>query len=107
MNRPVKITTSPIYRAVKPVRDPARRRFVKGFPCIGCGRTWGIDPMHTGPHGLSQKACDFTTLPGCRRCHDAFDQDPRGFARQHHLDIAAQVRQMNALYLKHARRKAA
>lgn len=107
MNQPIQIRPGQLYRAVKPIRDPERRRFVKQLPCIGCGRTWGIDPMHTGPHGLGQKACDFATLPGCRKCHDQFDADPRGFARERGLNIPAEIRRVNALYARRQLRKAA
>ncbi len=97
----MQLATGPVYRATKPIRDEARRRFCKRYPCIGCGQTWGIDAMHSGSHGLGQKSCDTTTLPGCRKCHDAFDADPRGFAREHGLNIRSEVRKMNALYKKH------
>ncbi len=107
MSGPMQINPGNLYRAVKPIRDPERRRFVKQFPCIGCGRTWGIDPMHTGPHGLNQKSCDFTTLPGCRRCHEEFDADPRGFAQRHGLDIPARLAYYNGLYARKIARRAA
>ncbi len=98
MNRPLQIVPGQIYRATKPVRDAKYRQFVKRFPCIGCGQTWGIDPMHTGPHGLGQKSCDLTVLPGCRNCHQEFDADPRGFALEHGLDVAKWVAWFNAAY---------
>jgi hypothetical protein len=100
------IATTPIYKAEKPIRNPAYRRFVKRFACIGCGATRGIDPMHTGSHGLSQKGCDMKVLPGCRKCHDAFDADPRGFAARHHLNIPAQIRKFNRLWSLRQRRVA-
>jgi hypothetical protein len=31
------------------------------------------EPMHTGPHGTSQKASDYTCLPGCRTHHRELD----------------------------------
>ncbi len=102
MNRPLQISPGRIYRAQRPVRDPLYRRYVKRFPCIGCGRTWGIDPMHTGPHGLGQKSCDLTVLPGCRKCHEEFDADPRGFAEKKGLDIAALVEKFNGMYFREA-----
>ncbi len=107
MNQPTQPRPGKLYQFVKPVRDPARRQFVKKLACIGCGRTWGIDPMHTGPHGIGQKSCDFSTLPGCRRCHELFDADPIGFARARGFTVAGELRRINALYRKHLTRKAA
>lgn len=92
------VTQRDIYQGRKPVRDPLYRQFIKRLPCVGCLKTWGIDPAHTGPHGLGQKACDLTCIPLCRRCHDAFDSDPRGFADAHGLDIAALIQQFNVFY---------
>jgi hypothetical protein len=73
------VRPGPIYRSTKPVRDPNYTRYVKQFPCVGCRRTWGIDPCHCGPHGLSQKASDLTVIPLCRACHRLFDADPKTF----------------------------
>lgn len=87
-----------IYRAVKPVRDPEYRRFIKRLPCAACLKTWGVDPCHTGPHGLRQKSCDLSCIPLCRRCHGAFDADPRGFAAQHKMDVAGLVAKFNSFY---------
>jgi hypothetical protein len=88
----------PIYRAQKPVRDPLYRRFIKRSPCVACLKTWGVDPCHTGPHGTGQKACDLKCIPLCRKCHDAFDADPYGFASKHKLDVPALIARFNKFY---------
>ncbi len=85
------VAPQPIYQGKKPERDPLYRRFVKRFACVACGKTWGVDPCHTGPHGTSQKSSDYSCIPLCRKCHDAFDADPRGFAERHQLDIPALI----------------
>ena len=94
----LQINPGPIYRAQKPVRDREYLRFIKRLPCVACLRTWGIDPAHTGPHGLGQKACDLKTIPLCRRCHDEFDSGPLRFAEKHGLDIPALIARFNEFY---------
>ena len=80
------------------MRNERYRRFIKRFPCIVCGATRYVDPMHTGPHALGQKASDLNCLPGCRQCHGAFDADPRGFALVHDLDIPLLIEFFNHLW---------
>ena len=101
------IAARAMYQAVKPARNSDYRRFVKRFPCVGCGRTWWIDPAHTGAHGLSQKASDFSCLPLCRLCHEEFDKHPREFARVHNLDIEGLIEMFNGWYADRERKKAA
>lgn len=86
------------YRPGRPSRDEAYRRFIRRFPCIGCGRQWNVDAMHIGPHGLGQKAADDTCLPGCRACHREFDRNPRAFAERHGLDLAGLREFFQGLY---------
>lgn len=95
------------YRPAKPIRDPGYRRWIKRSPCAACGRSWSIDPAHTGPHGMSQKASDLTCIPLCRRCHDAFDATPQLFAEKHGLDIPALIQQLNQAYQQTMKGKAA
>lgn len=92
------INPRPIYQAQKPVRDPQYKRFIKRLPCVACLKTWGVDPAHTGPHGISQKGCDLKCIPLCRRCHAAFDADPQGFAEREKLDIPALIARFNRFY---------
>ena len=93
------IRPGPLYRSVAPVRDPLYRRFIKQFPCVGCARTWHIDPCHVGPHGIGQKACDLTCIPLCRKCHEAFDAAPAEFAASRRLDIPALQRMFQRFWI--------
>lgn len=96
------------YTPGKPVRDKAYLRFVKSFPCAACGRTWCIDPAHTGPHGLGQKASDLSCIPLCRiPCHREFDADPQGFREKFGLDVTRLIVRLNAAYELIQRRKSA
>lgn len=102
MSHAYQIRPRPLAPYRKPVRDPEYRRFVKQFPCVGCKRTWMIDPAHCGPHGIGQKACDLTVIPLCRKCHDLFDAAPADFAAARHLDIPALQRMFQRFYaIKH------
>lgn len=92
------VRPQPIYKPERPVRDPLYRRFIKSLPCAACGQNWNVDPAHTGPHGLSQKACDLKCIPLCRKCHEKFDDNPQDFAAQHHLDIPALIERLNRTY---------
>lgn len=96
-----------IYKAEKPVRDSDYRRFIKRLPCVACLKSWGIDPAHTGPHGIGQKACDLKCIPLCRRCHDAFDAAPRDFAIAHQLDVPALIAQFKQFYFQKLKRRVA
>jgi hypothetical protein len=92
------IAPGPIYQPEKLVRDPLYRRWIKQFPCLGCGATWGIDPCHTGPHGLNQKACDSRCIPLCRKCHDAFDANPELFAQRHGWNLTLIINLFNQVW---------
>ena len=96
---PFQVRPGPLYRTHKPVRDPLYRRFVKQLPCVGCGKTWQIDPAHCGPHGISQKACDLTVIPLCRKCHEQFDAAPADFAATRKLDVPALQRMFQRFYV--------
>jgi hypothetical protein len=98
VNAPLQIRPRAQYQRSKPVRDAEYRRFIKRLPCAACLKTWWIDPAHTGPHGTSQKACDLTCIPLCRRCHDLYDANPRQFAERHQLDIPALIRRFKEFY---------
>ena len=101
------IRPRPIYRAEKPVRDREYRRYVKQHPCVACRKTWRVDPCHTGPHGIGQKACDLKCIPLCRTCHDLYDADPQGFARENGLNVALIVARLNRAYFAKPGKKAA
>jgi len=93
-----RINSGPMYQREQPVRDPRYTRYVKQFPCVGCRRTWRVDPCHVGPHALGQKASDLTVIPLCRACHQKFDANPEEFAVAHHLDIPALQRMFRRFY---------
>ena len=98
MNYATEVARRPIYRAEKPVRNVFYKRWIKRFACIFCGSTRDVDPCHTGAHGYGSKSSDESCVPGCRKCHDAFDADPRGFAKEKGVDIAGEIRKFNALW---------
>jgi hypothetical protein len=98
VNEATDVARRPIYRAEKPVRNALYKRFVKGFACAACDSTRCVDPAHTGSHGLSQKSADRLVIPLCRKCHDLFDADPRGFAKEKGLDVAAEIEKFNTLW---------
>lgn len=89
---------SELHHYTKPVRSADYRRFVKGFPCAACGQSWLVDPAHTGPHGLRQKASDLLCIPLCRRCHELFDAAPQSFCQAHGLDVPVLIEQLNRVY---------
>lgn len=93
------VNTPHLYTPGKPVRDAAYLKFVRSLPCLGCGRRYGVEAAHTGPHGLSQKASDLSCIPLCRYgCHRAFDRNPRGFAGENYIDVPAVVKRLNQFW---------
>ena len=95
MPQAFQISPRPIYQKEIPEVNPAYRRFIKRFPCVSCGQTWGIDPCHTGPHGIGQKSSDKSCIPLCRKCHDEFDSGPALFAAAHGLDVPLLIEVFN------------
>ena len=106
MRQAFQLRPGTIFTARKPVRNAAYLRFVKGFACAACGSTRLVDPAHSGDHGLGSKSSDFSAIPLCRSCHAAFDEDPKGFALLHDLDVAALIRKFNRLWEERQRRTA-
>jgi len=47
---------------------------------------------------MSTKSSDLSCIPLCRRCHDAFDADPYGFAEREALDIPVLIARFNQFY---------
>ena len=76
MRQAYQIHPRPLLRLCKPVRDAKYKRWVKRFACAACGSCRLVDPAHTGMHGLGSKSSDFSVIPLCRACHEAFDADP-------------------------------
>ena len=98
MQQIFQIAQRAIYQSEALLRSRPYRQFVKSFPCVACRKPWGIDPAHTGPHGISTKASDATCIPLCRSCHRAYDAAPARFAREHHVDIPALVKRFTRLW---------
>lgn len=74
----------------KPVRSSAHLQFIRTLPCSvpHCQRAY-VDAAHVGPHGLSQKASDLSTVPLCRKHHREYDANPRAFERARGLTLAS------------------
>ena len=94
------IRTNGVYAATKPVRDEAYLRYVRQFPCIGCGTTRRQrDAMHIGPHGIGQKASDLDCLPGCRNCHRELHKiGPEAFQEKHGIEFPPLQRMIRRFY---------
>ena len=84
----LEIASTGLRRWTKPARDTEYLRWIKCFACMACGSTVMVDPAHTGPHGISQKASDYSCIPLCRKCHDEYDAAPRQFAGEREWDLA-------------------
>lgn len=100
------------------VRDPKYLAFVRLWPCIACFRAvwmswadrdretlglwalqWNSEAMHTGPHGISQKASDSTALPGCRLHHHELDHGiGKAFWRKYGLNRTKLIARLHAAY---------
>jgi hypothetical protein len=93
------------YIPRRPGVDEKYRRFIRRFPCIGCGSTRWIEFMHTGPRGLGQKADDADGLPGCGACHRTGPRalhriGPVKFQESRRVDFAELRQMFRTLYLQ-------
>lgn len=81
---------SQLRKWTRPVRDSKYLAFIRTFPCVGCATLKRQrDAMHTGPHGIGQKASDLDALPGCRPCHQELHKiGPTKFQERHKIDFA-------------------
>lgn len=59
-------------RPISPA-SPAQRAKIKGKRCVHCPRP-ACDPMHVCPRGRGGCDAPLCVVPGCRRCHRAFDE---------------------------------
>jgi hypothetical protein len=84
---------------MSPARDPKYLAWIRTFPCLVCGIGW-TEAAHVGPHGLSQKASDHSTVPLCRRHHRAGNDalhklGRRRFEALHFVDLQKAIRRFN------------
>lgn len=64
---------TPLRRTESLAATESQRAAVAGRPCIVCGATQPVDPMHLIPRSLGGCGDPLCTVPGCRRCHRAYD----------------------------------
>ena len=107
MIQPYGIRTETIYIPGKPARDPAYLRFVRSFPCSVCKRGRS-EAAHTGPHGIGQKASDYSTIPLCHKHHTLLHAcGPRIFESQYCISIGEVIEHLQELWnLRNIRRSA-
>ena len=84
----------------KPARNALYRAWIRSLPCVACGSMLNVEAAHTGPHGLTQKASDYTCIPLCHAHHrtgnDALDKIGReAFQRYFSLRIDDLVQELN------------
>jgi hypothetical protein len=70
----------------KPARDYKFRAWIRSLPSAASGLS-PCQACHTGPHAIGQKASDYSCIPLTADEHRAYDRDPKGFAKQHGLDV--------------------
>ena len=92
------ISPRALYTGAAPVPDEKYRRWIRSFPCLVCGRRFGIEAAHTGPHGLKQKSPDTSCLPFCKAHHAELHRGIRAFAERHRLELPCLVEQFNELW---------
>lgn len=80
---------------MKPPRDEKHRAFIRSLPCSvpRCLATF-IECCHIGPHGMSQKASDYSTGPLCRKHHKECDANPRAFTAKYGISMPAIARRL-------------
>lgn len=88
-----------------PARDWKYRAWIRSFPCAACGIEQNVEAAHTGPHGLGQKASDYTCIPLCINHHrggnDALDKiGTAAFEQRFRQDITLLVRRLNRLWFR-------
>lgn len=93
---------------MRPMRDPNYLAYIRTLPCLICG-IHRSESAHTGPHGLSQKSCDYSAVPLCARCHrinsDSNHALGRNWAAHHGIDLALVIKQFNVGFVARNRRE--
>jgi hypothetical protein len=100
------------YTASRPARDRQYLAFIRRLPCLVCATRRRVEAAHFGPHGIAQKASDYSAIPLCHNHHRGYRDSlhqlgPVRFQEQHGLDIPAFIVQFNQFYETKLRRKAA
>ncbi len=113
-------------KGAKPERDPKYLVYVHELPCACCvgieallrfctgTHTWGdvadlmanlkgpTEAAHMGPHGIAQKASDWTCIPLCARHHregpDSAHKLGKRFAKHHRIKLAKFQAKLRAEY---------
>jgi hypothetical protein len=83
-----------------PERNAQYRTWVRSLPCAVCETTFGVEACHTGPHGLQQKASDYSCIPLCIEHHRggnaALDKIGRvAFEAKFNLRIGGLIKQLH------------
>ncbi len=91
----------------QPARDPKYLDWVRTLACLLCRTMCGVEAAHSGPHGIGQKASDFSALPLCGECHRTgklsyHNLGPKFFALHGLLSRAELVMAYNMAYLEEA-----
>ena len=99
------VAPRPIYQAPEILRSEPYKRWIRSFRCLACGKRWGIEAAHTGPHGGSQKSSDSACIPLCQEHHREMHRGALRFQERYRLDIPREVERLNQKWRE--RRKAA
>ena len=102
---------SNIKRRRKPRRGPARDAkylaWIRTLPCAvrpcHTANVWcKTEAAHSGAHGISQKASDYSAIPLCSWHHrlapDSYHASAKEFFTRHGLDRKALVKELNERY---------
>ena len=93
---------TPCHSPGKPARDPRYLAWIRTLPYAVCGGQ--AEAAHTGPHGMGQKASDYSATPLCWRDHrweggpGALHRGVKAFEMAHGIDIKALVRRLNSAW---------
>ncbi len=91
-------------RPIDPIRSVKYLDWIRSLACVVCERQGPSEASHTGPHGLSVKSSDFSSIPLCHLHHrtgsDAYHKIGRGsFESVHGLVITDIVLDLNSRYI--------
>jgi hypothetical protein len=90
------------YKPAKPERNPAYLRFIRRQPCAICSSTRAVEAAHTGPHGIGQKASDYSAVPLCRKCHqtgrESYHKQARTFFLLHGVDVDSLTQELRKAF---------